>query len=282
MSMNKDNNQIMANINAYKMDGLGNDFVIIDRRENSINLTKKRIIELGSRTSIGFDQIIFIEKEKENSYPIIIFNSDGGEVSACGNGARCVAYLLGKNLNTKEIKLKTKNRLLNAKIVGDFQVELEMGKPLFSFEDIPLSKTINPADITLKIDNKTFSGGFCVNVGNPHIVFFVKNCFEHDLKIIGPKIENHNLFPERTNVTFAQVMDKNNIIVNVWERGAGLTKACGTAACATAIAALKNKLINDKVDVKFEEGSLNIKIDKTNNIFMTGPVSEIKNIKIEI
>ena len=282
MSMNKDNNQIMANINAYKMDGLGNDFVIIDRRENSINLTKKRIIELGSRTSIGFDQIIFIEKEKENSYPIIIFNSDGGEVSACGNGARCVAYLLGKNLNTKEIKLKTKNRLLNAKIVGDFQVELEMGKPLFSFEDIPLSKTINPADITLKIDNKTFSGGFCVNVGNPHIVFFVENCFEDDLKIIGPKIENHNLFPEKTNVTFAQVMDKNNIIVNVWERGAGLTKACGTAACATAIAALKNKLINDKVDIKFEEGYLNIKIDKTNNIFMTGPVSEIKNIKIEI
>ena len=282
MSMNKDNNQIMANINAYKMDGLGNDFVIIDWRENSINLTKKRIIELGSRTSIGFDQIIFIEKEKENSYPIIIFNSDGGEVSACGNGARCVAYLLGKNLNTKEVKLKTKNRLLNAKIVGDFQVELEMGKPLFSFEDIPLSKTINPADITLKIDNKTFSGGFCVNVGNPHIVFFVKNCFEHDLKIIGPKIENHNLFPEKTNVTFAQVMDKNNIIVNVWERVAGLTKACGTAACATAIAALKNKLINDKVDIKFEEGSLNIKIDKTNNIFMTGPVSEIKNIKIEI
>ena len=280
--MNKDNNQIMANINAYKMDGLGNDFVIIDRRENSINLTKERIIELGSRTNIGFDQIIFIEKEKENSYPIIIFNSDGGEVSACGNGARCVAYLLGKNLNTKEIKLKTNNRLLNAKIVGNFQVELEMGKPLLSYEDIPLSKTINPADITLKIDNKIFSGGFCVNVGNPHIVFFVKNCFEHDLKIIGPKIENHNLFPEKTNVTFAQVMDKNNIIVNVWERGAGLTKACGTAACATAIAALKNKLINDKVDVKFEEGSLNIKIDKTNNIFMTGPVSEIKNIKIEI
>ena len=272
----------MANINAYKMDGLGNDFVIIDRRENSINLTKKRIIELGSRTSIGFDQIIFIEKEKENSYPIIIFNSDGGEVSACGNGARCVAYLLGKNLNTKEIKLKTKNRLLNARIVGDFQVELEMGKPLFSFEDIPLSKTINPADITLKIDNKTFSGGFCVNVGNPHIVFFVKNCFEDDLKIIGPKIENHNLFPEKTNVTFAQVMDKNNIIVNVWERGAGLTKACGTAACATAIAALKNKLASDKVDIKFKQGSLNIKIDKADNIFMTGPVSDVKRIELEI
>jgi len=272
----------MATINAYKMDGLGNDFVIIDRRKNYIDLTKEKIIELGSRTNIGFDQIIFIEKEKENSFPITIFNSDGGEVSACGNGSRCVAYLLGKNLNTKEIRLKTKNRLLNAKIVGDSQVELEMGKPLFSFEDIPLSKTINPADITLEINNKIFTGGFCVNVGNPHIIFFVKNCFEHDLKTTGPKIENHDLFPEKTNVTLAQVIDENNITVNVWERGAGLTKACGTAACATAVAALKNRLVNNKVDIKFKEGSLNIKIDKTDNIFMTGPVSEVKKIDLKI
>ena len=272
----------MATINAYKMDGLGNDFVIIDRRKNYINLTKEKIIGLGSRTNIGFDQIIFIEKEKENSFPITIFNSDGGEISACGNGSRCVAYLLGKNLNTKEIRLKTNNRLLNAKIVGNLQVELEMGKPLFSFEDIPLSKTINPADITLEINNKKFTGGFCVNVGNPHIIFFVKNCFEHDLKTIGPKIENHYLFPEKTNVTMAQVIDKNNITVNVWERGAGLTKACGTAACATAVAALKNKLASDKVDIKFKEGSLNIKIDKADNIFMTGPVSDVKKIELEI
>ena len=271
----------MASINAYKMDGLGNDFVIIDRRTSSINLTKEKIIELGSRTNIGFDQIIFIEKEKENSFPITIFNSDGGEISACGNGSRCVAYLLGKNLNTKEIKLKTNNRLLNAKIVGNLQVELEMGKPLFGSEDIPLSKKINTADITLEINNKKFTRGFCVNVGNPHIVFFVKNCFEHDLKTIGPKIENHDLFPEKTNVTMAQVIDKNNITVNVWERGAGLTKACGTAACATAVAALKNKLANDKVNIKFKEGSLNIKIDKTDNIFMTGPVSEVKKIDFE-
>ena len=162
----------MATINAYKMDGLGNDFIIIDRREGSINLTKEKIIELGSRNNIGFDQIIFIEREKEDSYPITIFNSDGGEVSACGNGARCVAYLLGENLNTKEIKLQTSNRILNAKIIKNFYVELEMGKPLFDYEDIPLSKTINPGNITLNINSKTLTGGFCVNVGNPHIIFF--------------------------------------------------------------------------------------------------------------
>jgi len=157
-----------------------------------------------------------------------------------------------------------------------------MGKPLFSSEDIPLSKKINPADVTLEVNNKKFTGGFCVNVGNPHIIFFVKNCFEYNLKTIGPKIENHILFPEKANVTMAQIIDESNITVNVWERGAGLTKACGTAACATAVAALKNKLVNNEVDIKFKEGFLNIKIDKTENIFMTGPVSEIETINFEI
>ena len=272
----------MATINAYRMDGLGNDFIIIDRRENSIEIKKNKIIELGNRANIGFDQIIFIEKQKEDSFPITIYNSDGGEVSACGNGARCVAYLLSENLNKKEIQIKTNNRLLNAKIVGDFQVELKMGKPLFGSEEIPLSKKIDPRNVVLNINNQTFSQGFCVNVGNPHIIFFDKNYFKQDLKIIGPQIESHDLFPEKTNVTFAQVIDKNNITVNVWERGAGLTKACGTAACATAVAAFKNKLINNKVNIKFKEGILNIEIDKSNNIFMTGPVSEIKDIKIDI
>ena len=282
MSTNNYTTLNMLEINAYRMDGLGNDFIIVDRRENSVNLSKEEIIKLGDRKILGFDQILFIEKLQSNSYPITIYNSDGGEVSACGNGARCVAYLLGKNLNIKEIKLKTSNRLLSAKIVGDFDVELEMGKPLFNFEEIPLSKTINPSNITLNINNKVFTGGFCVNVGNPHIIFFVKDCFEHDLKVIGPKIENDNLFPEKINVTFAQVIDKSNIKVNVWERGAGLTKACGTAACATAVASYEKKLTENNVNIKFKEGILNIKLDTEQNIFMTGPVSDIKNIKIEI
>ena len=276
----------MSVIKAFKMDGLGNDFIIIDRRKNSIILSNEDIIKLNNRKSfhrnIEFDQLIFIEKEINKTFPITIFNSDGGEVSACGNGARCVAYLLGKDLNTKEIKLKTSNRLLNAKIVGDFDVELEMGKPLFDFNEIPLSKTINPSDVTLNINNKVFANGFCVNVGNPHIIFFVKDCFEFDLKILGPKIETHELFPERTNVTFAQIDDENNITVNVWERGAGLTKACGTAACATAVAAFIKKLTKNDINIKFEEGILNIKMDSDLNIFMRGPVSEIKHTSLEI
>jgi len=276
----------MPEIKAFKMDGLGNDFIIIDRRENSIKLSKEEIIELSNRKSvhhnIGFDQLIFIEKKINKTFPVTIFNSDGGEVSACGNGARCVAYLLSKDLNTKKIKLKTNNRLLNAKIIGNLEVELEMGKPLFNFDEIPLSKKIDPSKVVLKINDKTFTDGFCVNVGNPHIIFFVKDCFENDLEILGPKIENNKLFPEKINVTFAQVDNKNNITINVWERGAGLTKACGTAACATAVAATVNKLTENNVNIKFKEGILSIKLDKNLNIFMQGPVSDIKNISLEI
>ena len=276
----------MPLIKAFRMDGLGNKFVIVDRRKDIVNITKEKIIHLGKLESfhreIGFDQIIFIEKEINKAFPITIFNSDGGEVSACGNGSRCVAYLLGKDLNTKEVKLKTNNRLLNAKIVGDLDVELAMGKPIFEWNKIPLSKNLDHSKITLNIEDKVFTDGFCLNIGNPHIIFFVKDCFEHDLKILGPKIENNKLFPERTNVTFAQVNDRNNITVNVWERGAGLTKACGTAACATAVAAMIKKLTENDINIKFKEGTLNLKIDKDLNIFMRGPVSDIKYTKLEI
>jgi len=276
----------MPLIKAFRMDGLGNRFIIIDRREKSISIPKEKIIHLGNLKSfhrnIEFDQIIFLEKEINNTYPITIFNSDGGEVSACGNGSRCVAYLLSKDLNNKEIKLKTNNRLLNAKIFGESDVQLEMGKPVFEWNKIPLKEKIDHTNITLDIDGKKFTNGFSLNVGNPHIIFFVKDCFKYDLKILGPKIETHELFPERTNVTFAQIDDEKNITVNVWERGAGLTKACGTAACATAVAAFINKLTKNDINIKFEEGSLNIKMDSDLNIFMRGPVSEIKHTSLEI
>jgi len=276
----------MTVINAFRMDGLGNNFIIVDRRESLINISKEEIVKLGNQKSfhrdISFDQIIFIEKEINKVFPITIFNSDGSEISACGNGSRCIAYFLSKDLNTKIIKLKTNNRILEAKILGDFNVQLKMGKPVFDWDKIPLIKKLDHKNITLNIEDKIFTNGFCLNVGNPHIIFFVKDCFEYDLNILGNKIENHELFPERINVTFAQIIDKNNITVNVWERGAGLTKACGTAACAVATASLIKKLTENNVDIKFKEGSLNIKIDEDLNIHMTGPVSDIKYTKLEI
>ena len=189
---------------------------------------------------------------------------------------------MGKDLNTKKIKLKTSNRYLDANIEGEFYVKLGMGKPVFDWDKIPLIKKLDHANINLNIDDKIFTNGYCLNVGNPHIIFFVKDCFEYDLKILGPKIENHEHFPEKINVTFAQINDKNNITVNVWERGAGLTKACGTAACATAVASLLKKLTANDINIRFKEGTLNIKVDKDLNIFMSGPVSDIKHTKLEI
>ena len=276
----------MTVINAFRMNGLGNNFIIIDRRKNYINISKEKIFELGKKVSfhrnIEFDQLIFIEKEVDKAFPITIFNSDGNEVSACGNGSRCVAYLLGKDLNTKKIKIKTSNRFLDANITGDFSVELRTGKPIFDWNKIPLMEKLDHNNITLDIDGKIFNNGFSLSVGNPHIIFFVKDCFEYDLKILGPKIENHKLFPEKVNVTFAQINDKKNITVNVWERGAGLTKACGTAACATAVASFVKKLTKNNINIKFKEGNLNIKIEEDLDIYMTGPVSDIKHTKLEI
>ena len=138
----------MSLIHAFKMDGLGNDFIIIDRRKSKINLSKDEILQINNRNNVRFDQIIYIEKEINNIIPITIFNSDGNEVSACGNGSRCVAYLLSKEKKTNQIRLKTKNRVLEANIVEDFIVELKMGKPLFQWDKIPLSK---------KLDNKNIS-----------------------------------------------------------------------------------------------------------------------------
>jgi diaminopimelate epimerase len=272
----------MTMIDAYKMNGLGNEFLIIDRRTNTINLSKEKIIELGSGNKFGFDQLIFIEKEIEKTTPVSIFNSDGNEISACGNGVRCIAYLLGKEKGINNVLLRTNERVLKAEIVKDYSVKINMGKPIFEWNKIPLIKNLDNKNITIDLDNYKFEGGFSLNVGNPHVIFFVKDCFEFDLKKIGPKIENYEIFPEKCNVTFAQVNDKNNITVNVWERGAGLTKACGTAACATAVASSIKKLTENDINIKFKEGDLNIKIDNDLNIFMTGPVSDIKHIELEI
>ena len=155
-----------------------------------------------------------------------------------------------------------------------------MGKVKFNWEEIPLSEKMNTEQINIDLVGKEHGYGFCLNVGNPHIIFFVKDCFKIKIKELGPKIENYKYFPERTNVTFAQVLDKKNIKVNVWERGAGQTKACGTAACATAVAASVKGLVDKNSNIHFKEGIL--QIDCREEVFMTGPVSEVKKIMVDI
>jgi len=278
--MNKDTNQIMATINAYRMDGLGNNFLIIDQRKDFLEINKEKIVNLANKKVVPFDQLITLEKEEKKTYPIKIFNPDGVEVSACGNGVRCIGYLIFQENNQKRILIKTTERILNTEVIGKQNVKVNMGKPKFNWKEVPLSENINTKQIDIGLLDKKHGHGFCLNVGNPHIVFFVKDCFDIDIKKLGPRIENYKLFPERTNVTFAQILDKKNIKVNVWERGAGQTKACGTAACATTVAASKKGLADKSLNIHFKEG--NLQIDYEEEIFMTGPVSEVKKINLDI
>jgi len=272
-------------IKAFKMDGLGNDFVIIDQRINDLNLSKDQIIKICDRSFIGCDQLILIKKNREIDASLEFYNSDGSTSGACGNGTRCIADFLSEEGNQKEVTVWTSSGLLKSKILGNNLVETEIGIPKTNWEEIPLSKKLDTKDLKIEIvdkNNNKHIGGVAVNVGNPHIVFFVKDIESFDLKKIGPEIENHELFPERCNVTLAKVVNKNLIKVKVWERGAGLTKACGTAACATAIAGNIKLLVGKTTDIEFTLGKLTISIDKKNSIHMKGPVSNIKNIEIKL
>ena len=275
----------MNNLEAYKMDGLGNDFIIFDIRKKSISLTKDQIIKISDRNSIGCDQVIFIDKDKGSDAFLKFYNSDGGEISACGNGSRCAAYLLMKENNNKAISLKTKVGILQAKLNAGNSVSINMGQPNFEWNKIPLSKQMDNKNLEIKInsnDGEEIKGGFSLSVGNPHVIFFVKDINQFNLKKIGPKIESHNYFPEKCNVTLASIKNRKHVKVKVWERGAGLTKACGTAACAAAVSSSVLELSERCVDIEFAEGLLNIDWKKDNNIYMTGKVSEVKKITVNI
>ena len=270
---------------AYKMDGLGNDFIIIDNRDKDINLTQDQIIKICDRNFIGCDQLIFINKSENSDGSLKFFNSDGGISGACGNGTRCAAELIAKENNKKQIYLSTISGNLKSDIMGNNIVTTEIGPAKTKWDQIPLSKELNTKNLNMKIidiKKNELRGGTAINVGNPHIVFFVRDINSFNITKIGPEIENHELFPEKINVTLASVVNKNLIKINVWERGAGNTKACGTAACATAVAGKINGLTENNVDIEFLKGKLSIKIDEKNSIHMTGPVSDIKEINVKL
>ena len=275
----------MNKLEAYKMDGLGNDFIIFDNRKKSVSLTKDQIIRISDRNSIGCDQVIFIDSDKGNNAYLTFYNSDGGETAACGNGSRCVAYLLMRENKNKQITLRTKAGILQAKLDDKNFVSINMGKPIFEWKKIPLLKEMDNKNLKIKIrtiEGKEVVGGFTLSIGNPHVIFFVEDINKFNLKKIGPKIENHNYFPEKCNVTLASLKSKKHVKVKVWERSAGLTKACGTAACATAVSGAILNLNERCVNIEFDEGLLNIDWKSDNNIFMTGKVSEVKKITVNV
>ena len=267
------------------MDGLGNDFVIIDNRQKITYLSKNQIIKICDRNFIGCDQLIFIDKDNSSDASLKFFNSDGGESGACGNGTRCVADLISKEKDNKTVILNTLSGKLKCEILGNNLVTTEIGNAKTKWNEIPLSNESNTENLNIKIidlDNNEHIGGTAVNVGNPHVIFFVNNIDNFDIAKIGPQIENHKMFPEKCNVTIAKVVNKNLIKVKVWERGAGLTKACGTAACAAAFAGNSKKFTDNNADVEFTTGKLSIFIDVKNSIHMKGPVSDIEEISIKL
>tara|TARA_A100001234_G_scaffold185757_1_gene169727 strand:+ start:45 stop:869 length:825 start_codon:yes stop_codon:yes gene_type:complete len=273
------------NFKAFKMDGLGNDFVIIDNRTDKIKLSSDQIIKICNRSFIGCDQLIIMNHSDESDADLIFYNSDGSESGACGNGTRCVAYLISEENNKKEIILRTKSGVLNSKILDKNLVETVIGIPKTEWKEIPISQKMDTKNLNLKItdNNKNeYFGGTAVNVGNPHVIFFVDKLENFNLKDIGPNLEINKLFPDRCNITLAEIKDSKKIFVKVWERGAGLTKACGSAACATAFASKINGLTGNEVDIEFELGNLSISINKNNSIKMKGAVSNIKSIEINL
>ena len=262
-----------------KMNGLGNDFVVLDGRAPPLDLGTEAVKAIADRQAgIGCDQLIALETSKTADVFMRIWNADGGEVAACGNAARCVAALVAKERGRPDVKIETEAGVLEATVNNDGTVTVDMGAPRFGWEEIPLAEPFaDTRYIELQvgpIDAPVLHSPSVVNVGNPHCIFFVDNVEAYDLARFGPMLEHHPLFPERANISLAQVTAPGALKLRTWERGAGLTQACGTAACAVAVAAARLKRTGRKVKVSLPGGDLLIEWRESDgHILMTGPYS---------
>jgi diaminopimelate epimerase len=264
-------------IGFRKMNGLGNDFVVLDARSRALGLVSDVVRAIADRKEgIGCDQIIALEPSRKADVFMRIWNADGGEVGACGNATRCVAALVAAERGEPKVSIETESAVLGAVVNGDGSVTVDMGSPRFAWNEIPLSEPFHDTRrIELQvgpIDDPVLHTPSVVNVGNPHCLFFVDDVAAHDLARFGPMLEHHPLFPERANISLVQVTGPDALKVRTWERGAGLTRACGTAACAAAVAAARRELVGRKVRVSLPGGDLNIEWRESDgHILMTGP-----------
>jgi diaminopimelate epimerase len=267
----------MSQLSFTKAAALGNDFVLIDARDDFDILNTEQIKKLADRRQgIGCDQLIFIlpPTEAQADIRLKLYNADGSEAGACGNGTRCVARLVMESENSDALCIQTAGTLCQAfwaddERGDDARISVTIGKPRFDWDHIPLSHPEALRDVSYNT-----IASFCVNVGNPHAVFFVGDVDEIPLASIGPQIENHYAFPERVNVGFAQIVNRGTLRLRVWERGAGYTMACGTGACAAAVAAIHQKLLSSgqsPLRVIQEGGEILIDWREGHPITMTGP-----------
>jgi diaminopimelate epimerase len=257
----------------FKMNGCGNDFVIIDARSRgSLPLSPTQARAIADRKSgLGCDQVIAVERSIRGDAYMRIWNADGGEVDACGNATRCVAWLLLEEGGAASRRIETGAGLLYAQRVGERLISVDMGSPLLRWEEIPLARAMDTARLEYSMAGLSEPGA--VNMGNPHVVFFVPEANAAPVVSVGPAVEHDPLFPERANVGFAEVQAPDRIRLRVWERGVGETQACGTGACAALVAAHRQGHCGRRAEVILNGGSLEIEWRAGDDrVLMTGPV----------
>jgi diaminopimelate epimerase len=252
----------------HKMHGLGNDFVVIDARQTPVAMTTARARAIADRRAgIGCDQLILIEPSARSDAKMRIFNADGGEVEACGNAARAVALLLGQPASIETLGGTIQTR------PGDGSATVDMGEPRFDWDAIPLAYAMDTR--AMPVAWETLETPAAVNVGNPHAIFFVEDADAVELERLGPLIEHDPVFPERVNINVASLAGDDHLKLRVWERGVGLTSACGTGACASAVAAIRAGLVQSPVTVTLPGGDLSIAWTPGGTITMTGPATHV-------
>jgi len=257
-----------------KMHGLGNDFVVIDARMHAFAPDADTARAIAARhTGIGCDQILIIEKAKDQRAAAFmrIRNADGGEVEACGNGARCVADFLMRESGVTQIVIETLGGLLEAKSAGERRVTVDMGEPRLAWRDIPLAKDCDTLHVPLALG--PLSDPVCTSMGNPHATFFVPDAEAAPIATLGPQLEHDPIFPARANIGVAQVLSRTQLRLRVWERGDGLTMACGSGACAALVAAHRRGLVERHAEIRADGGTLEIEWRSDDHVMMTGPVA---------
>jgi diaminopimelate epimerase len=260
-----------------KMNGLGNEIVMLDLRGTStiISPAHARAVAAGPRTH--FDQLMVLHDPKTRGTDAFlrIYNADGSETGACGNGTRCVAWAVAQQTGRRDLKFETSAGMLQAHVDNGDRITVDMGEPRFRWDEIPLAEAFHDTrKIELQIGplgKPILHSPSVVNVGNPHAVFWVDGVDVYDLGRIGPMLENHPIFPERANISLAHVTSRDSLSLRTWERGAGLTKACGSAACAAAVCAARTGRTERKVTSSLPGGPLHVEWTANNRILMTGP-----------
>ena len=268
----------LANHVFVKMNGIGNEIVVVDLRSGAAKIEPEEA--RAAAKPVPYDQLMALYPPRTPGTDafIRIYNNDGSEAGACGNGMRCVADLVSKENGKRALTFETTAGILNCWKDDDGLFTVDMGAPHFKWNEIPLAEEFRDTRaIELQIgpiDNPVLHSPSVVSMGNPHAIFWVDDVNAYDLSRIGPLLENHPIFPERANITLAHIVSRDAIVIRTWERGAGLTKACGSAACAAVVAAARLKRTNRKVKVTLPGGELTIEWqEKDDHVLMTGPIA---------